>query len=83
MNKSNVEIKKNTLYIRGKEVPFISGEMHYWRLNPSCWKDCLNQIREMGLQIVSTYVPWDYHEYKRGKFDLPEKRMRRVICRVF
>lgn len=23
----------------------------------------------MGLEIVSTYIPWDYHEYKRGFYD--------------
>ncbi|HPW64935.1 MAG TPA: beta-galactosidase, partial [Candidatus Omnitrophota bacterium] len=42
---------------------------HYWRLNPNYWKDVLCRVKEMGLTIVSTYVPWDFHEYKRGSFD--------------
>ncbi|MBN1493156.1 MAG: beta-galactosidase [Candidatus Omnitrophica bacterium] len=27
----------------------------------------------MGISVVSTYVPWGYHEYKRGKFDFTGK----------
>lgn len=68
-----VEIKKKKLLVGGKEVPLISGEVHYWRLNPNCWKDALFRVKEMGLRIISTYVPWDFHEYQRGKFDFSGK----------
>lgn len=64
-----VEIRKNEIWIGKKKVPLISGEVHYWRLNPTYWKDILARVREMGLKMISTYVPWDYHEYKRGHFD--------------
>ncbi len=64
-----VAIKKNEIWVGKKKIPLLSGEVHYWRLNPSYWKEILSRIREMGLKVVSTYIPWDYHEYKRGKFD--------------
>lgn len=64
-----VEIKKQTIWVGKKEVPLIAGEVHYWRLNPHYWPEVLKRVREMGLQILSTYIPWDYHEYKRGSFD--------------
>lgn len=64
-----VEIKKQKILVGKKEIPLISGEVHYWRLNSNYWKDVLRRVREMGLQIISTYVPWDFHEYKRGCYD--------------
>lgn len=68
-----VEIKKQKILVGKKEVPLISGEVHYWRLNPNYWREILLRVREMGLRIVSTYVPWDFHEYKRGHFDFSGK----------
>lgn len=64
-----VEIRKNEVRVGKKAIPLISGEVHYWRLNPHYWTQVLKPMRDMGLQIVSTYIPWDYHEYKRGRFD--------------
>lgn len=64
-----VRIKNQQLWVGGKEIPFIAGEVHYWRLNVRSWPAILDQVREMGIRIVSTYVPWHYHEYKKGRFD--------------
>ncbi len=64
-----VEIRNRSIWVGKKRIPLISGEVHYWRVNPSSWSDILERIREAGIRVVSTYVPWDYHEYKRGKFD--------------
>ncbi len=68
-----VTIKKNEVWVGSQSVPLISGEVHYWRLNPLYWKDVLARVREMGLKVVATYVAWDYHEYQRGKFDFTGK----------
>lgn len=68
-----VEIRKNQVWIGRKAVSLISGEVHYWRLNPNYWKEVLARVREMGLEVIATYVPWDYHEYKRGHFDFTGK----------
>jgi beta-galactosidase len=64
-----VKIKRSQIFVGAKKIPLLSGEMHYWRLNPSCWKACLRKIKHMGMNVVSTYVPWAYHEYQRGSFD--------------
>ncbi len=66
---AKIEIKENVIWVGKKRIPLISGEVHYWRLNPHYWEEVLNRVQEMGLEIVSTYVPWEYHEYGRGKFD--------------
>lgn len=68
-----VELKRNEIWVGKKRISLVSGEVHYWRLNPSYWKDVLARVREMGIRVVATYVPWDYHEYRRGKFDFTGK----------
>ena len=68
-----VEIRNQKIFVGKKEVPLISGEIHYWRLNPHAWREALKRTKEMGLEIISTYVPWDFHEYKRGHFDFTGK----------
>jgi beta-galactosidase len=79
-----VEIKKNEVWINGKKkVPLLSGEVHYWRLNPTYWKEILSRVREMGLRVVSTYIPWDYHEYKRGHFDFTGRTDRTRNLKAF
>lgn len=64
-----VEIKQSKIFVGNKPVSLLSGEVHYWRLNPSYWKTVLDRVKEMGLDVVSTYVAWEFHEYKRGHFD--------------
>lgn len=68
-----VQIRKNEIAVGAKRISLVSGEVHYWRLNPSHWHEVLARVKEMGLKSVATYVPWDYHEYKRGAFDFNGK----------
>jgi beta-galactosidase len=68
-----VEIKKNEIWVGRKKIPLISGEVHYWRLNPHYWKEVLACVRRMGIRVISSYIPWDYHEYKHGQFDFTGK----------
>src|SRR5262245_1674123 len=57
------------LRIDGRLVPLLSGEMHYWRLNPARWRRCVESIRRPGLSMLATYIPWEYHELSPGEFD--------------
>jgi beta-galactosidase len=41
--------------------------MHYWRVEPSRWAACLGAMRDLGLTIVETYVPWRVHEPAAGQ----------------
>lgn len=54
----------------GKEPKFIySGEMHYFRIPKTQWRDRLLKAKKAGLNTVSSYVPWAWHEPSKGKFD--------------
>ncbi len=68
-----VEIRQNQISVGKKRIPLLSGEVHYWRLNPQYWEEILKRVKELGISIVATYIPWDYHEYTRGKFDFTGK----------
>ena len=62
-------IRNNLFRPGGLELYPNSAEMHYWRVERKHWPFCFRQIKEAGFSIVSTYVPWNHHEYERDKFD--------------
>jgi len=68
-----VTFKNAKVYVDKKKISLISGEVHYWRLNPLAWKDILKTVKDMGLDVIATYVPWHYHEPVRGQFDFTGK----------
>lgn len=61
----------NTLYFTRDGKPFlpIAGELHFSRLPRACWKRELLKMKDCGLNMVSTYVFWNFHEEEKGRFD--------------
>ena len=53
----------------GKPFQVLSGEMHYARIPRAYWRDRLKKLRAMGLNTVSTYMFWNFHEPQPGNFD--------------
>ena len=51
----------------------ISGEIHYFRLDPRLWEKHLVLLKQSGANTTSTYIPWDWHEYEEGRFDFSGK----------
>lgn len=72
-NYSNIESAYgvNTQYFtkNGKPYTVIAGEMHFSRLPKERWRETLLKMRECGINTVSTYVFWNYHEEIKGQFD--------------
>jgi hypothetical protein len=64
-----VRIAQRRIWIGEQARALLSGEVHYWRLDRSVWPTVLQRVRELGLDIVSTYVPWNFHELSAGAFD--------------
>lgn len=64
-----VQIKDRTILVNGKPIPLIGGEVHYWRLDPHQWETILDKVKGLGLEIISTYVPWDFHEVSARNYD--------------
>jgi len=53
----------------GQPVQIISGSIHYFRVVPQYWRDRLIKLKNMGCNTVETYIPWNYHEPRKGQFD--------------
>jgi len=58
----------------GKPFQIISGEMHYARVPREYWRDRLRKARAMGLNTISTYVFWNFHEATPGHYDFAGQR---------
>lgn len=71
-NYSNIDSAygANTQYFTkdGKPFTVIAGELHFSRLPCERWKETLLKMRECGINTVSTYVFWNYHEEIKGQF---------------
>lgn len=64
-----VKLDSGTFNIDGTDVQLICGEMHYPRIPREYWRDRLQRARAMGLNTVSAYVFWNFHERTPGHFD--------------
>jgi beta-galactosidase len=53
----------------GKPFRIISGEMHYPRIPREYWRARLRMAKAMGLNTITTYVFWNFHEGKPGVYD--------------
>jgi hypothetical protein len=53
----------------GRRVYLFDGELHYFRVRPALWRDGLERLKAAGMNAVSTYIPWVWHEVEEGHFD--------------
>lgn len=78
--KGNFEIKNGHFILNGKPFTVYSGEMHYPRVPSEYWKHRLEMMKAMGLNTVTTYVFWNYHEEAPGKWNFSgEKDLKKFI----
>ena len=65
-----LEIKRNTFILNDHETFLFGGELHYFRVPKAQWADRLAAMKAAGLNLVSTYIPWQLHEPVEGQIDL-------------
>lgn len=53
----------------GEPFRYISGTMHYYRVQRPYWRDRMVKMRMAGLNAVQTYVEWSGHEPEPGRFN--------------
>lgn len=59
---------REKFYLNGEPFQIISGAIHYFRTVPEYWRDRLEKLRGLGCNTVETYVPWNFHEPRKGVF---------------
>lgn len=57
------------LEIDGKKLFINSGEVQYYRVPASRWEYVIDKARRAGINVISTYIPWRWHEISRGRYD--------------
>ncbi len=70
INSNGIIITKNLVKIGSRKVFLHSGEVHYFRIPPEEWEDRLTKVKGLGLNAISTYIYWNFHEELAGKFDI-------------
>lgn len=68
-DKPRFEIKDGKFLFQGESIQLICGEMHYPRIPREYWEDRIVRAKAMGLNTISAYVFWGFHEREEGKFD--------------
>ncbi|MFC5701616.1 beta-galactosidase [Cohnella faecalis] len=53
----------------GRPIRLISGAVHYFRIVPAYWEDRLLKLKACGFNAVETYIPWNLHEPREGRFN--------------
>jgi beta-galactosidase len=67
-------VKDGKFMLDGKPFRIISGEMHYARIPRQYWRARLRMAKAMGLNAITTYVFWNFHELRPGEYDFTGRR---------
>lgn len=74
----HVVVKDGALRIDGVPTFLYGGDLHYFRARAAdfdaaktqaIWAESLDAMKAAGMNLVSTYVPWDYHNTAEGTWD--------------
>lgn len=57
------------LSIDGQPTYMVMGEFIFERIDPWQWRDDLIKLKMSGINVVSTYVYWNFHQPKEGQWN--------------
>src|SRR5258705_171177 len=68
-----VEIKQANSYpefrVEGKPFFIHAAAFLYPRLPRDLWESSLKSVKEMGINTIDLYIPWNWHEDRPGRLD--------------
>lgn len=67
-----LRVQDGAFQLDGKPFQIISGEMHYPRIPRAYWRVRLRMAKAMGLNSITAYVFWNFHEPTKGTYDFSE-----------
>lgn len=65
----NISYDKKSFIINGERKWLFMGEIHYFRFPRAEWRNVIRMAKAAGINTISTYLAWNYHETEEGKFD--------------
>jgi hypothetical protein len=63
----SIDYENHQFLLDGKPFRYISGSIHYFRLHQDQWLDRLQRVRDLGLNALQFYIPWNFHETYQGQ----------------
>lgn len=69
-----VEIIDRRIVIDGKPRLVVAGEVQYFRLKRSEWRERVRQAKDGGLNAIASYIPWIFHEEIEGEIDVTGRK---------
>lgn len=73
MNNKTVSIHTNKLIVDGKAFFMRGAEIHYFRMSVNRWRKSIKQAKTGGINTISSYMPWYWHEPQEGLIDFNGK----------
>ena len=76
-------INGNQLLIEDRPFFLRGGELHYFRMPMDTWRNRLEKARDCGMNTVSSYMPWYWHEPEEGTVDLTGQTRPELNLKLF
>ncbi|CAH1724816.1 unnamed protein product [Aphis gossypii] len=64
-----VDYERNEFIKDGNAFRYVSGSMHYFRVPRPYWRDRIRKMKSAGLNAISFYVEWSFHEPYSGVYN--------------
>lgn len=74
MKSKDIKIEHSIVTIDNKPQVIYSGEFHYFRVPRKEWRIRLSRASALGVNCISIYVPWNWHEIKENSFCWSDNR---------
>ncbi|KAL4497831.1 hypothetical protein ABPG72_000586 [Tetrahymena utriculariae] len=74
-------LKKGEFLLNDHPLYIAAGEIHFSRVPHQYWRDRVKMIKALGLNTLSVYIMWNYHEIHPGVFDFEsdDKNLRNFL----
>ena len=67
-------VKKDYVEIGGVPVFLFGGDLSYCRVPRRNWKERILQMKAAGLNTITVYAVWAYHQANAAEFDFEGER---------
>ncbi len=65
----NITFENHQLKINSTTKIFHAGEFQYFRAKRELWDTMLEKLKNAGINTISSYIPWSWHEFSENIFD--------------
>uniref|UniRef100_A0A4W3HNF1 Galactosidase beta 1 like 2 n=1 Tax=Callorhinchus milii TaxID=7868 RepID=A0A4W3HNF1_CALMI len=64
-----LQAEKEYFQLEGYKFVILGGSLHYFRVPREYWADRMLKMKALGLNTLTTYVPWNLHELQIGVYN--------------